>query len=258
MLSPLAMRRLVSIFMLATAGCSGCPKADVDVEAGAAARAPTDEPAGFIGDASVRFRDAEPQIARLLADGGDGGDDDATDPACTGAAIALADAIADPRCAIGGARAKALRARLEGDASKLPLRQEAAISPDGVVSLRLANTGKSALALPLSHHPKLPAFTVLAEDDKHAIYELAPPRFEVADAGADKARFARIVLPPGGVATATITVAPSVVRRVAPACAEGGSCAPERLPRGRYTLYVGELLTDVEAGAPARVAWEIR
>jgi hypothetical protein len=262
------------------AGCRGCPKApeggggDADASASATPPSPAEAQGDgdtFFGDAGLRFRDAEPQITRKL--GEDAGADDAPpDPACASAEIDFASAVVDARCAIGSGRAKRLRATLERDGGALPLSQQAKMSPDGVVTLRLVNTGKAPLALPLSFHPKLPTFTVLAEDEKRAIYELAPPRFEVpaADAGGDRARFARIVLPPGGVATATLTVTPTAVRRVAPACADGGSdgrsdggvgggaCSPGRLPNGRYTLYVGELLTDVEAGPPARVPWELR
>ena len=81
----------------------------------------------------------------------------------------------------------------------------------------------------------------------------------------DRAHFARIVLAPGGAAVATDRDPPS--RRCASLgaadaggdrCVDGGRRArPSRLAKGRYTLHVGELLTDVEAGPPARVTWDL-
>jgi hypothetical protein len=217
------------------------------------------------GDGGGRFADAEPSVA-LDPDG-------PIDPACTGAEIALAAAVLDARCAIGSGRAKQLRALLERDAGPLPLKQEASLTSDGKVLLRLVNTGASPLMLPISFHAKLPSFSALAEDELHAIYELEPPRLDLpsaSDGGAgERAHFARIVLPPRGAALATATLSRTVVRVIgrrpgagcadpaATALADGG-CVVTRLPNGRYTVHVGELLTDVEAGAPARVAWELR
>jgi hypothetical protein len=209
-------------------------------------------------EAGARFRDAEPKVA---AD-----PDGPVDAACSGMEIAFDVAVVDKRCAIGSGRAKQLRATLERDGGGLPLRQEAKVAPDGRVVVRLVNTGPAALILPLSFSAKLPAFTVIAEDDRHSLYELEPPRFEVgapsAAAANDRPHFARIVLPPGGAAVATIAVQGGVARVVgrsaaAEKCPDGGTCAPSRLAKGRYVLHVGELLTDVEAGAPARVTWDL-
>jgi hypothetical protein len=216
---------------------------------------------GLVVDASNRFRDAEPKVA-LDPDG-------PVDPVCTGPEIALATAVIDKRCAIGSARAKQLRALLEqdGGASPLLVRQEAKVGPDGRVTLRLVNTGPASLTLPLSFSSKLPAFTVLAEDERHTVFELEAPRFDVGTApGLERAHFARIVLPPGGAAVATITITPGVLRalgRGGESCADASrgpdaaGCAPSRLGKGRYVLHVGELLSDVEVGAPARVTWDL-
>jgi hypothetical protein len=214
-------------------------------------------------DAGIRSRDAE---ARLDVD-----PDGPIDPACSGAEISFNVAVVDKRCAIGSARAKQLRAILERDGGPpVPLRQEAKPLADGRVALRLVNTGSSPLTLPLSFSAKLPAFSVLAEDDRHAIYELETPRFDVGPGGpegaADDARphFARIVLPAQGAALATVTLSPTVVRvlRAADAGAGGGAAkategGPLRLGTGHYVVHIGELLTDVEAGAPARVIWDL-
>ena len=215
-----------------------------------------------IGDASNRFRDAEPKV-EIDPDG-------PVDPVCSGAEIALATAVIDKRCAIGSARAKQLRATLERDAGALPLRQEATVGADGRITLRLVNTGAVALTLPLSFSAKLPAFTALAEDDRHTLFELEAPRFDVRSLpGNDRAHFARIILPPGGAAVAIIAVVPTVVRTLgrgaekcadasrADGAADAAGCAPPRLGKGRHVLHVGELLTDVEVGAPARVLWDL-
>jgi hypothetical protein len=214
-------------------------------------------------DAGIRARDAE---AKLDLD-----PDGPLDPACSGAEISFNTAVVDKRCAIGSARAKQLRAILERDGGPaLTLRQEAKPLADGRIALRLVNTGFSPLTLPLSFSAKLPAFSVLAEDDRHAVYELDAPRFDVGSGGPegalanDRPHFARIVLPPGGAAVATLTPSPLVVRTLRGSDAGAGAGAPKsgdggplRLGTGHYVLHIGELLTDVEAGAPARVIWDL-
>lgn len=221
---------------------------------------------GSLFDAGQRFFDASPRAASHA-----GGP---LDPVCTGPEISFAVAVVDERCAIGSPRAKALRAALEGDGGvALALRQEAKAEPDGRISLRMINTGSVPLTLPLSWSAKLPSFTVLAQDEHHAIFELAPPHFEPsgasggggdASARSDRAHFARIVLPPGGAAMALLTLDTAVTKELTPrrrdgsaACRDGGACAPSRLTRGRYVLHIGELFTDVEAGPPARVPWVV-
>lgn len=271
---------------LAVSSCR-CNKSETEsgesLEAGATAQPPESNVLddryegsgdGPVADASSRFLEAGPKV-ELDPDG-------PVDPVCTGPSIAFAVAVVDRRCAIGSNRAKALRVVLERDSgAPISLRQEATVDGGGRLSLRLINTGDAAVTLPLSWSAKLPSFTVLAEDEHHSVFELVPPRFEVngvrtggggeaggggADASAENARahFARIVMPPGGAAVATITVEPTVakvLRRAGDAgaerCADGGLCGPPRLAKGRYVLHVGELLTDVEAGSPARVTWEL-
>ncbi|HSO35952.1 MAG TPA: hypothetical protein VLT33_25670 [Labilithrix sp.] len=210
------------------------------------------------GDASLRFRDAAPAVDRDL--------DGPPDPACTGAEISFAAAVVDPRCAIDSARARKLRARLERDGG-IGLRQDAKVNADGRVALRLLNKSGTALSLPLSFHGKLPAFSVLAEDDVHTLYELEPPELELRDRGeGSRSHFARIVLLPDAAAVATLTISPAILRVLGRGAgdrcrdagpAEGGPCHATRLAKGHYVLHVGELLTDVEAGAPARVVWDL-
>jgi hypothetical protein len=231
--------RLAAALVIASCGaligCDGCAKPERE-----------EPPSG--GD--VRTEDAIAVSAEAAAP-----------PSSACGDVSMASVLADGRCAIGLAQAKALRAALEKDGGKAPLRQDATLTADDHIELRVVNTGSQSLVLPLSFHTLLPAFTVLAEDEEHAIYELEAPRFDVpfaGDSGADRAHFARLVLAPGAFATARIVVGAGVVARLGAKCPDGGRCAPSRLPSGRYTLHVGELLMDVEAGPPARVAWVVR
>lgn len=201
-------------------------------------------------------RSAEPQAEQAWLDGG-------ADPACTGPAIELATVLADRRCATNAATAKALRAAFEAD-PKLAgtLKQEARRGADGRLELLLVNHGDKSLTLPLSWHPKIPAFVVLADNpNESALFELETPRLEVGraeDGDAGGARFARIVLPPSGKAIARIAIDPKVVRRVDRKVLDGGAPpAPPRLAPGKWTLHVGQLVTDVETGEPATIAWDV-
>jgi hypothetical protein len=203
------------------------------------------------GDASIRFRDAAPKVDRDL--------EGPADPACTGAELAFAVAVVDARCAISSARARKLRALLERDGG-LGLRQDAKVTADGRVALRLVNKSGTSLSLPLSFHGKLPAFSVLAEDERHTIYELESPELDLRDRGeGSRSHFARIVLPPEGAAVATVKVSPTILRVLGRGAtdpcrsSDAGACGATKLGKGHYVLHVGELLTDVEAGPPARV-----
>jgi hypothetical protein len=267
---------LARMLMLALAGlgagcdsCSGRPPEDRGAEGGAAStteppvpaeRSPAEAAEDADRDASEpfveagnRFRDAQPK-ADTDAEG-------PVDPACIGrrtADVALAAAVVDARCAIGRERAKKLRALLEHDGGPpVSLRQDAKVLDDGRVALRLVNTGSVALVLPLIFSATLPAFLVMAEDEGRTLYELAPPRFDVT-ASRTRAHFARIVLEPGGVAVATIAIDPGIASVVARRGGDRGDAGASRLARGHYVLRVGELLTDVEAGAPALVPFDVR
>jgi hypothetical protein len=125
------------------------------------------------------------------------------------------------------------------------------------VALRLVNTGPAPLSLPLIFSATLPAFLVMAEDEGQTLYELAAPRFDVA-ASKTRAHFARIVLEPGGAASATLEIDPSIATVVARRGGDRAEAGASKLTKGHYVLRVGELLTDVEAGAPARVPFDVR
>jgi hypothetical protein len=271
--APVAARALALALLGLLTGCNGChaapagesrpdgaaPGAGAPAVPAGSTSAGTGEEAdnaasdGPFVEAGNRFRDAQPK-ADVDAEG-------PADPSCIGgkgADVALASAVVDERCAIGRVRAKKLREALEHDGGPpVSLRQEAKVLDDGRIALRLVNTGPAALVLPLIFSATLPAFLVMAEDEGQTLYELASPRFDVR-ASRTRAHFARIVLEPGGVAVATITIDPGIASVVARRGGDRADAGASRLARGHYVLRVGELLTDVEAGAPARVPFDVR
>jgi len=262
----------------AAGGCSGCRKDEsggdgTRTEGGSVsnqATSPASSRAGSTDDeeldggggdplveAGNRFRDAQPRAETDPSEG-------PVDPACVGGKggeLSFATAVVDERCAIGRVRAKKLRAALEQDGGPpVPLRQEGKVLEDGRVAVRLVNTGSVALSLPLIFSSALPAFLVMAEDEGQTLYELAAPRFDVNASGAARTRahFARIVLESGGAATATLTIDPTIASVVARRGGDRADAGASKLAKGHYVLRVGELLTDVEAGAPARVPFDVR
>ena len=143
-------------------------------------------------------------------------------------------------------------------------------------------------------HPEL-AFSVLAEASGRGLFELEPPkndapegppartaaRMEVPssptrppplpfelDGGASssfiRVHSARIRLPPGGSASARLVVDPLIAKRLDRTCPDpvtGGDastseCLPARLPKGATVLHVGQMVAGIDAGEPARVAWD--
>lgn len=261
----LAIVATASVLTVALGGCSKCsPDERREDGTGAGGDADTSDAENLapliVTDAAARrpSRSADPQAEQAWLDGG-------VDPACTGATIELATALADRRCATNAATAKALRAAIEADAKLAgALKQEAKRGADGRLEVWLVNGGAKPVTVPLSWHPKIPAFVVLADNpNENVLYELETPRLEVGraedgDAGAAGARFARVVLPPSGRAVARITIEPKVVKRVDRKVVDGGApAAPARLAPGKWTLHVGQLVTDVETGEPATIAWDV-
>lgn len=213
---------------------------------------------GSPGDLGKRFREAGPRI-----EAGAGDAEAPIDPACTGVSLSIVSVLLDPKCAIGMGRVKQLRTEIEATGST-PLKQEAKLdlgpsaTPDGIrVELKLVNIGKTTLKVPLNHHSKLPAFTAVAEDAHKAIYELEPPKLELVT-DSPIPRFAVMALAPGGKATAMVNVSTGITRRLAPDCEAGSSCAPPKLPKGKYTLHIGQILTVLEAGTTAQVELVVR
>lgn len=235
------MKILASVAALAAmlAGCDACSRGERAAEDAGRAEAES--------DAARPERPAE-----TLFDAG-------VDPSCTGAKVDLAAALASGRCATSSGDAKALRAAYEANAAAGgALVQEAKRAEDGRVELRLVNRGTAPVALPLSYHPKIPAFVVLADEAKgKELYELATPKLDVPEDEAGAARFARIVLPPSGVAVARIAIDATIVRRVDKRDAGAGAKVPPRLGPGLWTLHIGQLVTDVETGDPATLAWSV-
>lgn len=172
----------------------------------------------------------------------------------------LAVVISDPACAITSGIAKSTRAVFEiaEDAGKHSLKQEAVRLDDGRVEVRLVNKGTLASAVPLSWHPKIPAFIVLADSAKEkAIYELeAPPLAVDLDGGPASARFARATIAPGGYAFARIAISTKVLKRAGKTAVDSGP-TPATIGEGKWTLHIGQLVTDVFTGEPASLGWLI-
>lgn len=210
---------------------------------------------GSPSDLGKRFRDSGPKV-----EAGPGDAEAPIDPACTGVSLSIVAVLLDPKCAAGMGRAKQLRLELEAAGAGTPLKQEAKLdpgpsaTPGGIrVEVKLVNVGKTTLKIPLNHHSKMPAFTAVAEDAHKALYELEPPKLELVT-DSTLPRFAVMALAPGGKATAMVDVSTTITRRLAPDCEAGSTCAPPKLPKGKYTLHLGEILTVLETGGSADVA----
>jgi len=254
-----ARASVVVVCALTATACDRCgsrPESTEDSGATALAAEPDDagsnEERGEAG--AVRpARSAEPKAEGAFLDGG-------VDPACTGMAIDLAAVIADARCAIDSTTAKALRAAVEAeDAGVASFKQEAKRTGDGKdakIELRVVNHGAKGIVLPLSWHPKVAAFMVLADSPtEKAVYELETPRLEVAEGvGAKGGRFARVLVPPNGAMVARIAVSPRITRRVDK---KDAGAVPAAISPGKWTLHVAQFVCDVEVGEPAIVGWDI-
>jgi hypothetical protein len=261
---------ILSVVAVAAAGLlAGCPRRTAD---------------GTGGDERPPLK--EPDVAAPGAEAGAGGhlDERRLDPFCEGPSIALVAAAVDARCAIAeraytSLLAEAAERSPDGAAPPSPLRQIARRDGDRV-RVTLANLGTAPVDVPLRLRAgkRELAFSVLAEDASHSVFELAPahPELEPAagdaaardaaagDASAGDVRTSRIRLPPAGVAIARLAIDLHVVKRLepgAPPDASASASGPrpgERLPRGKYLLHIGQLVTELETGPPAHVAWEVK
>ena len=247
----------IVVLVAASTGCDACGRGRE--LPGGAAEASASPPAE--GE-TVEEREAEAEAGAPAGPRGDAG----PASACTGAEVDAARSLADARCAIGAIEARRLRAAAEDAGVASRFVQRAVAEEDGTITLRITNTGRRAVTVPLLDHPDLPAFTVLAQEAGGGLLELAPPPLRstsgeestgATEAGARRSRFARVRLPAGGALVARLAPSTQVVGRLSPPC-EGGTCAPRALAPGPYILHVGQLFVDVEAGAPARVAWLAR
>jgi len=172
------------------------------------------------------------------------------------------------------------------------LRHEARRDGDAIV-VSIVNRGSAPISVPLRYHPGHPelAFSVLAEPaGGRGVFELVPPKYDVPEQAPATARgrhplrgvlveldggsafsrvhSARIRLAPGGAARARLVIDPRIAKRLDRACSDAGArpsgagdgagseCLPARLPSGRTVLHVGQLVTGIDAGEPARVEWD--
>ncbi|MBX3264176.1 MAG: hypothetical protein KF782_31180 [Labilithrix sp.] len=298
----------------------GAPATSAVADGGAAA---TERGAAPDGEGSSD--DAPARLRALVGGRRDAGD---VDPACEGVELSLLAAAVDARCAISdtewaaltrpedGANGSAGRGAPAGGAAVAPRRDTAAARQDAVglrqearregdrIVVSIVNGGAAPLVVPLRYHPGRPelAFSVLAESDARALYELAPPSWDAPldgstrrdagdarrapllrpDGGPAIARVhtALIRLAPGGAARARLAIDPRIVKRLDRRCGDAGDvsppdggglvgegrsrdagapdgCLPARLAAGRVVLHVGQLVAAIDAGEPARVAWDV-
>ena len=235
------MNSTVRVLVVATAFVSGCDTCGGGGGGGGSSTTMSND-----GSTSAAAEDAATAAAATA-------EVDAATP-CSGAAVDLAAAISEPACAITSGIAKSTRAVFEiaEDAGKLSLKQEAVRLEDGRVEVRLLNKGAQPSSVPLSWHPKIPAFIVLADNAKEkVIYELeAPPLAVDLDGGPPTARFARVTIAPGGYAFARIVIDPKILKRAGKAAPDAGPL-PAKIGEGKWTLHIGQLVTDVFTGEPA-------
>jgi hypothetical protein len=259
-------------------------------EAGDAADAGEDD--GRTDDAAgLHARDLEAR-AEARRDAG------SMDPACEGRALSLFAVALDDRCATSEREyARLASEKVDGGSAARRLKQEARLE-DARLVFSIVNSSPEAApcALPIRVSPeRSSAFSVLAENARGEVFELAAPKLDpegarVADAGAPRRRLGQarlshdptrdgglpglvrvhtsvIRLLPDGRATVKMTIDPAILARLAPRgpaqrpCSDagggdGGNCLPAQLPKGRYTLYVGQLLSEIDTGPPAQVVWD--
>jgi hypothetical protein len=164
------------------------------------------------------------------------------DAACEGMRLALIGAVLDPHCAVPDYDWLGL-------VETPGLKQEAHIDGDRVV-FALANRGSKTIDVPLrldDRHPER-AFSVIAETDG-GIFALAPPTFDHArsDAGIH-VHSSRIRLPPGGVASLTMTIELIVTERID----RRDAAAPKRV-ESPSMLHIGQLVCPFDTGDPAKL-----
>ncbi len=179
--------------------------------------------------------------------------------ACEGARLDLLAAIADPSCRIGEDEASALRAVLE-DPAQAPLRVEAEALADGRVRVRIRNTGSATQRLPLLVHSHLDSFSAKAGDRPLAAPRPAWPAGFSFETGR---MLVKIVLPPAGVAEATVEIDPQLVGYERGHCPPNAKCpevtvAKGRLPPGEVRLRLRTPLYSIRADLVAEVAWKAR
>lgn len=141
----------------------------------------------------------------------------------------------------------------------------AGASAPRTIEFALVNRSAKAVLVPLRFDDRSPgkSFSAIAETiGAPGIYALAPPRVSaVASDGGAHLHSTRIKLPPGGRATALLTLdftpAERLDRRgLGDAGAGVGAGAATARPstlEGSFTVHIGQLLSHAEMGDPARV-----
>lgn len=267
-LAPPGRRRALGLVTLALVSSGaflvGCRKdaatASVDASSAAGASNVASEGGRAPGAAADRrdepddSLDDAPAMLRELRRGADGRDASDGDPACEGAELSLLAAAVDARCAISEKEWSALTRSFDGPggggatvAARAALHQEARREGDRII-VSVVNGGAAPAIVPLRYHPARSelAFSVLAESDGGAVFELAPPAGEAPpattrdargerraallglDGGTafDRVHIACIKIAPGGAARARLAIDPRIEKRLDRRCGDAGTGAP--------------------------------
>ncbi len=194
---------------------------------------------------------AAPAASPAVADG------KASASPCEGDELDLLAVLANAACRIGEDEGSALRNVLE-DPSQAPLEVAATALPDGRVRVRIRNTGKTALSVPLLIHSALDNFSVRAGQR-----QLAPPQpdWPPGFAFEHSRMLSKLVLAPGGSAEATLRIDPEIVTHEIRNCPPNAKCAPTtvsrgRLPPGETSLTIRTPLYSIRADLAATLAWQ--
>src|SRR5262249_55135977 len=130
----------------------------------------------------------------------------------------------------------------------------------GRVEITITNTGAAAQSLPLLVHSALDTFPTTVDGKALA----APTPDWPNGFGFDTARMlVKIVLPPAGVARATLRIDPTFVSREAHACPPEAKCAPDvvqsgTLPPGVHTLKIRTPLYSIRSELEATLAFTLK
>lgn len=243
------------------AACDGCRGRGGSADVDAAER-------GEEGDPDGGTMEAWGDVPEPEGDGGNAATEAGSPrgtPACVGSRVDAVRALDDARCAISAREARRLRAVADDAGAQARFVQRGTAEDDGTITLRVENVGTRTVTVPLLDHPDLPAFTAVAQEPSGVLYELEAPALvrsegeagdggRAAEDGGKRARLARARVGPKGAVVVRLLPGRKIVKRLSPPCPDGGRCAPAELEPGAYVLHLGQLVVDVEAGPPARVA----
>jgi hypothetical protein len=167
-------------------------------------------------------------------------------------------AIASPGCRIEQEELYRLKELFDAPQPP-PMRVEASTLEAGRVEVRIVNAGTVGVALPFFLHSELDPFPTKA--NQRSLHG-ASPEWPAGFAYPSSGLYAKIELPPGGVARARVVVDPQVIEMRPPRCPPNAKCREERvevgmLPAGQYTLTLGTPLYSSREDLHASLSWSV-